>query len=265
MLSTGLVSVTLRRFKPADVVKYATEAKLKYVEWGGDVHVLPCDLDNAREVARMTRDAGMEIAAYGSYYRVGAMKTPNTHPFEAVLETAVAMEAPMIRVWAGDRASKEANDSQVDSMARETRSMADLAAQAGIRLGFEFHGNTLNDRSSASKRLMEKIDHENVGTLWQVSDSSDVEVMQRGLKRIRKWLTNIHVFHWHEGQRRPLEEGEMQWLGYLEVACSTGRDHVALLEFVQDDSPMNIARDAAVLRQIIKDAVKMHKEKSGRG
>ncbi len=39
----------------------------------------------------MTLDAGILIPSYGSYYRVGHEETG---PFEAVLETAVALERP---------------------------------------------------------------------------------------------------------------------------------------------------------------------------
>ena len=43
-------------------------------------------------------EAGLAIAAYGSYYRV---EHDDPAPFEPVLATAVELGAPTVRVWAG--------------------------------------------------------------------------------------------------------------------------------------------------------------------
>jgi hypothetical protein len=56
-------------------------------------------------VRQQTLEAGLQIAAYGSYYRLGTGQLP----FQSVLETAISLGAPTIRVWAGTVGSRDAD------------------------------------------------------------------------------------------------------------------------------------------------------------
>ena len=90
MIHPGLVSVTFRQLAPRTIVDLVAEAGLWGIEWGGDVHAPVGDLHIAREVRAMTLDAGLAVAAYGSYFRF----RPDDS-FERVLETAIALGAPI--------------------------------------------------------------------------------------------------------------------------------------------------------------------------
>ncbi|MHC4505194.1 MAG: sugar phosphate isomerase/epimerase family protein, partial [Planctomycetota bacterium] len=107
MIRSGLTSITFRKLSPEEIVRLTAEAGLDGIEWGGDVHVPPGEVDTARRVASMTSEAGLAVSSYGSYYRVG-----HDEPglFAPVLETAIALGAPIIRVWAGRVASREADE-----------------------------------------------------------------------------------------------------------------------------------------------------------
>ncbi len=106
MIRPGLVSITFRKLTPQDVVQLAARAGLEGIEWGGDIHVPHGDVAIARQTGKITRDAGLEVAAYGSYYRLGTDDGPL---FPAVLDSAVALGADKIRVWAGN-ASADADE-----------------------------------------------------------------------------------------------------------------------------------------------------------
>ena len=108
MIRGGLVSITFRKLNPREIVDLMTRTNLVGIEWGGDVHVPHGEIDVAREVAQMTRDAGLLVAAYGSYYRVGVSEADGL-AFERVLESAMALGAPTVRVWAGNRGSADAD------------------------------------------------------------------------------------------------------------------------------------------------------------
>ena len=88
----GLVSVTYRKLSPADVITRAVEAGLSCIEWGSDIHVPQTDPVYARHVGDMTREAGLTVSSYGSYYRLGAGQD-----FAPYLEAARALQAPVIR------------------------------------------------------------------------------------------------------------------------------------------------------------------------
>jgi 3-dehydroshikimate dehydratase len=86
MLIPGLVSVTFRQLAPREIVQLAAAAGLRGIEWGGDIPA-------ARAVRQLTQDAEIRVLAYGSYFRF----QPGV-AFEPVLETAVALGAPLIRI-----------------------------------------------------------------------------------------------------------------------------------------------------------------------
>ena len=64
----GLVSISFRALAPHEVVALVVRSGLKGVEWGGDVHVPHGDEVRTKEVAALTRAAGLCCCAYGSYY-----------------------------------------------------------------------------------------------------------------------------------------------------------------------------------------------------
>lgn len=256
MIRTGLISVTFRQLDPESVVAWAARANLSAIEWGGDVHVPHGDVRRAREVGRITRAAGLEVCSYGSYYRVGC-GTAGQEPidFERVLETAVALQAPAVRVWAGDRGSDAADAEWRRRVAEDARRIAELAAAAGVSIDFEYHSHTLTDTTESALSLLADVDHPNVRCHWQPRLQDDFAQSCAGLQPLLPWLANIHVFHWlANGERRPLQEGEERWKRYLSVLRQTGKEHCALLEFVKDDDPMQLLNDAETLHRIL-DAV----------
>lgn len=249
MLHPGLVSITFRQLSPAQVVELVAQAQLTGIEWGGDVHVPHGDEAQARHVAQLTADAGLAVAAYGSYYRVSH---PDTGPFEAVLATAVALGAPTIRVWAGRQGTDETDEAYFEQVVADSRRIAEQAQAQGIGIAFEFHSKTLTDSNGGAMRLLRAVHHPNVRSLWQPPRYSDFDYNLAGLAAVRPWLENVHVFQWHEqtGERRPLAEGADVWPQYLARAAEANdRERYALLEFVQDDAPDAFLRDAQTLKQ----------------
>jgi 3-dehydroshikimate dehydratase len=245
MIHSGLVSVTFRALSPGEIVELVAQAGLDGIEWGGDVHVPHGDVAQAREVCRRTVDAGLGVPSYGSYYRPGQEAPPPAEAsFEAALESAVALHAPIVRVWAGRRPSADADGAYWRRVVEDSWRIADLARQAGLAIAYEYHGNTLTDTDAAALRLLQEVDHPAVWTYWQARDGGDEEAGLQGLRAILPRLSHVHV----QQGRRPLAEGADAWARRLDLVRSTGRDHYALIEFVQDDAPEAFLRDAATLK-----------------
>jgi sugar phosphate isomerase/epimerase len=264
----GLVSVTFRRLTPARVVLAAAQAGLRGIEWGGDVHVPHGDIVRAREVRKITEDAGLSVASYGSYYRF----EESVLPFARVLETAVELGAPAIRVWAGTQGSAAATPEYRSTIATGSRRIAELAASAGIVVCFEFHGETLTDRAESARNLLLEADHPNLRSFWQPPNNRSLEYCRDGLRTILPWLEHIHCFHWRgsENERRPLSEGARRWQEYLRIAATAPPGEVErpeagslpgatsrwiLLEFVANDSIETFMEDATTLHGWIGPAV----------
>ena len=240
MIASGLVSVTFRELAPSEIVRLTAKAGMDGIEWGGDIHVPPGQITLAREVYQMTADAGLKALAYGSYYRVGEKEEK---PFEAILETASELHTRVIRVWAGRRASAEADPKYWDHVINESRRIAELASAEGITVAYEFHGRTLTDTDEIAVRLVEEVAHPHMKSYWQIPNDRDAE---SSLKTVLPWLTNIHVFYW-EQERLMLAKGSDVWNRLLKIIQSTGRDHSAMIEFVKDNDPDNFLMDAKTL------------------
>ena len=217
MFLPGLVSITFRQLSVTEIIALVTQAGLAAVEWGGDIHAPHGDEAQAQAIARMGADAGLRVAAYGSYYRVGH---PETGPFEAVLASAVALGAPHIRVWPGSQGSDSADEAYFQKVVADSRRIGDLAQAERIGIVYEFHANTLTDTNAAAVRLLQTVDHANVRSLWQPPRYAAPADNLAGVEALRPWLEYLHVFHWHlqTGERRPLAEGEDLWRDYLAQA-----------------------------------------------
>lgn len=248
MIYGGLVSVTFRQLSCEEIVELMGKSQLTGIEWGGDVHVPHGDVGRAKQVGQITREAGLKVAAYGSYWNRAEGVT-----FQQILDTAVALEAPTIRIWAGKIGSADISASDRAALVAEAQQAADMAQQAGLTLSYEWHSFSLTDTNESAVRLLEEIGRENVCLCWQPAVDKDEQYCMAGLKAIKDKLTNVHVYNWNmageELLRAELAGGQKEWRNYLQEVNRTGRDHFALLEFVLDDSTDQFLRDAATLHQ----------------
>lgn len=254
MIRPGLISVTFRQLSAGEVVDLASQAGLDGIEWGGDVHVPHGNIQIARQVRRMTEDAGLQVTSYGSYYHAGQSQGAGPS-FESVLETATTLGSPMIRVWAGSRRSIDADKQYWDRVISDTRRIADIAGAAGVGISYEFHEDTLADTGKSTQRLLKEVAHDNVTACWQPIPEISVEENLKALEVVLPGLSNVHIFHWRpiSRQRCLLSAGLDDWRQYLKKVASTGRDHFALIEFVKEDAPDNFLTDAQTLKQLLSE------------
>jgi sugar phosphate isomerase/epimerase len=239
----GLVTITFRKLSPREVVELAGECGLIALEWGGDVHVPPGDVANAREVARLTADAGLSVHAYGSYVRLGE---DDAATFPPVIETAAALGAPSIRVWAGRRGSAAADSDYRRRVVDATVAFAEIARRSGIDVCYEFHRDTLTDTDESAVDLLRATE---IRSLWQPPHERTLEQNLASLRTMLPWLGHVHVFHWPTpGERVPLADGAERWRAYLKLLKQERREVPLLLEFVRGDDPDQLRADAATLR-----------------
>lgn len=248
VMRPGLVSVTFRKLGVLEVARRAAQAGLGCIEWGGDIHVPHGDLVAAREAARITATHGLAVSAYGSYLRLGARGGPSA---EVVVETAAALGAPLIRVWAGDKGSKESTPAERARVVESALEIAGLAQSAGMTIAYEYHRNTLTDGTASTLRLLEETTHPAIRAYWQPPVGRSKKECLGTLEAILPWLANVHAFHWWPtaSQRLPLEKGANRWRDYLGIIQAHGLKPDVLLEFVPHDDPALLDREAGTLRR----------------
>ncbi len=251
MIASGLVSITFRQLSAGEIVQLVQQAGQTGIEWGGDIHVPHGQLHIASEVGAMTQAAGLKVLAYGSYFRLGRSEAEGLS-FEKVLETALELGAPLVRVWAGT-ASAQTDSAGREAIAAEARQIGDLARESGVEIAFEYHGGTLTDTDASAVELLQAVNHPSVGTLWQPRVGSPVSANLEGLVHMLPWLRHVHAFHWGSSpaERLPLAQGAVDWEAYLQVLRGWGRDSAILLEFVAGDHPDAYLQDAATLETLL--------------
>ena len=257
MLIPGLISISFRNLSVTEVIDQCRANQLPAIEWGGDVHVPHGDVEIATRTGEATRAAGLTVAAYGSYYRCDAeAKQPE---FGDVLVSARALQAPVIRVWAGTTGSADTTAAKREAITSDLRRIGQLAAKQGIEIGIEYHANTLTDDPDSALTLIEAVDHPNVKLYWQSSNGKSAEYSLAVLQKLLPHVSHLHAFQWEfsgdDFDRRPLAEGQAAWQKYLSVVATSPRpDRAIMLEFVRDDSTEQLADDAKTLHAVLKNA-----------
>ena len=245
----GAVSATFKK-TPLDadqIIALLGECGLQAIEWSENAHIRPDDPDGARALGRKTRDAGLAVAAYGSYYRLGENPDPEA-AFLQSLRSAAALGAPLIRIWGGTAASADVDEETRAHLTREAAMAARLAAEEGVKVALEWHKNTLTDTNASARRLLDEADAPNLYCLWQPTVALTPRERADGIRLMGDRLLNFHVYSWPDGKRGPLNAAEWQY--YFDAAALIGGTRCALLEFVRDDSPEQFRSDAAVLVQL---------------
>jgi sugar phosphate isomerase/epimerase len=247
---TGLTSVTFRSLSAETIISLAKSAGLDGIEWGGDIHVPPGDVSLAAKIKALTLGAGLKVLSYGSYYKIlkGGAFTP-------VLETAAVLGAPLIRIWAGEIPSAQADEACYQSAAAELRAVCAQAGERGIRIGLEYHRGTLTDTCESAEKLLRLAGCENLSTYWQPNPDLSAAEHRREIALLLPKISSVHVFYWEKGNvRRPLAEGETVWKEYASLLGNgkkDGKDRNYIIEFVMDDSEENFLADAGTLCRMI--------------
>ncbi len=248
---TGLVSISFREESVETLIEAVRQAGLEGVEWGGDVHVPHGNLSRAEEVRRWTEEAGLQVSAYGSYYKFEDLAGGGGPEPSAVLDTAEALGASMIRLWPGAVGTVDASAEWRQVLADRTREIAEAAVLRGLELGFEFHDHSLTDTPESTLSLLQLIGHPAVSTFWQPYLQTSPEERMAGLEIVLDRVTNIHVNYFDQNpwpDNLPLQSGTAEWVEYLNLLKETGRDHWLTIEHVRGHRLDQFADDARVLK-----------------
>lgn len=253
MLTPGFVSVTFRAIPPKDIVQLCVQNGLEGIEWGGDVHVPHGDLQRAREVRKQTTDAGLFVTAYGSYFRLGISEQQGLS-FDKVFASAVELEAPVIRIWAGLLHSADATSEQRLAIAQEALRIADRAAKGKIIVACEYHAKTLTDTDASAQQFLREADHPNLKTYWQPHMPGKIDPELTGLRSILPRLQDVHFPDWGRIKDPPSDNSMREpWQKVFGLLRTTGRNHWVMLEFLRNDSIDELPSQARRLKEWLKD------------
>lgn len=235
---TGLTTVTFRSKSIDEIIEIAVRAKLDGIEVGGDVHLPQGNIELAKSIRSKIIDAGLKIFSYGSYFKAGESEISE---FDGVLNSAVALGAPVIRVW---------TTSDGEKTIKALREVCAKAKRAGVEIGLEFHNGTYNDSGVRSLEIIERVGADNLFTYWQplyekAQNLGDIE-------KVRHICKHVHVYNWIYGEketvRLKLNDPPDYWQSYVKALG----DKIYIMEFVRNDDEQEFYSDAEFLRSTVK-------------
>ncbi|MFD0669981.1 sugar phosphate isomerase/epimerase family protein [Cohnella sp. GCM10027633] len=230
-------------------------------------------LQGARDVRNMRR-RGIEVAMISGYVR---LLPDDDDGFEEsdkewrrLLALARLFETDKVRIFAGNRSSMAASESDWTTCAGRLRQLAQDASRQGIRTVVETHPGTLADGLDAALRLIRDVRHPNLSInldflhLWEAGDS-----IVEAYRLLRPWTVHYHcknirdrkalsVFEpdnvYSPGGTRagmvPLSEGAVDYAEILTLLNEDGGDPSISLEWFGNDSFRYLAKEIAWIRGI---------------
>lgn len=252
MIVPGIVSVTFRKHTAEEIIAFASDASLKAIEWGADVHAKIDEPDRIAEVGKLTSSAGIMPISFGSYYWVCADSVVDE--FSSVITAAKSMGASNIRAWAGKKGSALTDRDEFEMIVANIARCCDMAAESGLTVSFEYHPNTLTDCHESAVRLAKAVARDNFRLYWQPDFTKNDAENLAALDAVLPWISNVHVFSW-EGAgaaRYPLSHSRELFKACADRLKKLDGHHGMLLEFVKGDLPEQMAEDARELLDIIK-------------
>jgi sugar phosphate isomerase/epimerase len=259
-IAPGLCSVTFRALTDDEVIDVAVRAGVRGIEWGADVHAPPGGGAAITALATRTRDAGLEVVSYGSYLGMAPPGDDDDATVHAVLDTAVELGAPMVRIWAELGVTPGSPAADCRRVTERTAALVDLIAGRGLLATLEFHPGTLTETARSANALLDALDRPELRTHWQPDPALPPATALDELAQVTAHLAHLHVFAWGPAgidDRRPLAEGGELWAPAVELADREGAPlpgrRYALCEYVRDDDLEQFVADVLVLRSWIDD------------
>lgn len=252
MLRGGISSVSYRNAHAQDIIAAASAAGLGGIEWSADTHAPHGDIARAEELMMGTLRAGLTVSAYGSFYRIGLGPHGSLDFSSAVLGCARRLQAPIIRVWAAP-ASEEVT---MGTLAAEAVAISDEAGRHGITVCLEPHERSVVANYERLAEVVEATDHPFFKACWAPLPTPHKEDRDNGINLLAPHIALIHVRNWTQSYaRKSLKEDLDCWIRVVDALADRARrsvlDHWALIEYLEDESPETLKREAEALRALL--------------
>ena len=246
MFKAGLVSISFRSLSPEEILLLCKENGLSLVEWGSDVHAPYNSEERLRAIAARQKELGIACSSYGTYFKLGIHDTSELHGY---INAAKILGTNILRLWCGDKNHEDLTEEQKNHLLAEAKKAALIAEEAGVILCMECHNNTFTNCVEGALELMNTVNSPAFQMYWQPNQFRSDEVNFAYAKAIASYTKNIHVFQWREKDKFPLADGLPLWEQYLSYFDGS---QALLLEFMPDNKPESLEKEAATLHKLIK-------------
>ena len=244
----GLCSVSFRGNSPEEILRAMTDAGLRCIEWGSDVHAPYTDTDKLTHIASLQSEYGIVCSSYGTYFRIGETDTEELYGY---IRAAEILGTKLL--WCGAKGSAAFDEAEKKQFFDTCRRVAQIAEECGVTVAMECHQWTYTDTAESIIELMSEVDSPNFRMYWQPNQYRTVEENIHHIEMTKKHVTTVHAFNWDGSEKFTLSESAEVWREYL--SRLDGEHHV-LLEFMPDDRLESLGAEADALRGIIESVEK---------
>lgn len=278
-MKTGICTIALRDRPLDEVLEVCAGAGAESVElWGRAPHLPDLgDLLAYSRIHRQLRDAGLRLAALGSYFRPDVVtvegeirSAPPDKPEAApayVLGAAVRLQAPIVRIWPGNR---DYNDYRQDERAvvmRQIIEFANRASEEGLIVALERHHGTLTgsweEASTVVAELRSRVAQPDLlGLCYQVPYPVPMTELRSRFHDDATALLPVschcHLQNYalvspepqdHRNPRSLLESGAVDYRELGAIAAAAGYEDSVMIEFVPDERE-GLSAEEALARDV---------------
>ncbi len=263
-MKSGFCTIAMKDRPVTEAIEAAARAGAESIElWGRAPHLPDLgDLMGFERLRKNIRDAGLVLAALGSYYRPDATDGDRPVPADPkdtegtigfALEAAVRLQAPIVRIWGGERNYSDYSDAQRRVVMRQIIRFADLASEEGLQVVLERHNRTLTNEWDTTERVVqtirERVEHpELFGLCYQVPYPVPADELRRKFASDAQALMHVSL-HCHlqnyqvpdtntEDHRYPrtfLKDGIVDYSKLSPAARAAGYEGWGMIEFLPDE------------------------------
>ncbi|MBQ8783129.1 MAG: sugar phosphate isomerase/epimerase [Clostridia bacterium] len=239
----GLCSVTFRKKSVDEVVKIAEKADIRFIEWGGDIHVKT--VEDARRVKELCDNSDIKICSYGSYFNCIEY---DENKWLEICKIAKEMCADSIRVWLGKKDSEITTRDEYNILVSNSKKMCDIASQYNLTVCPECHDNTFNNNTDAFLKISKDINKANFKTYFQ-SRYCRMEYDTDRIFRTYPYIKDVHISYRDLNREQYFKKKNPDYLDtLLKKFRSMNFDGIVMIEFVRYNSENQLLIDAEKLR-----------------
>jgi len=252
----GLCTISNKDWPIDEVIDLAADLGFDGIEvWGKEPHVGDGTAEEMEPIRSDCAAAGLDVPVYGSYLRPGT--DGYEAEWEAELDAAEALDADLIRIWAGESEFGEYDEAEWEVAVEDLRHLSARADERGLGVTVEKHGGTLTNRAAGARQLIEDVGADNCGINWQPTFDLTAPEVLADLEALLPTVNNVHLQavpepsgSWPE--RCPLSEAYFDVGAVVEALESAGFSGYYEIEFVTPREPYEdaVAADLEYLRSI---------------
>ncbi len=255
-IKPSICSIAWRDDPIEAVLPIAAQAGYLGVEvWQPHVQRLLDEAGSLAPLQRLLAEHDLAVPMLSGYYDLALQPQESLDALATHAQQAVALGAPLLRMFAGGESSHEATLAVWNQVVAALQQACDQVAPLGLAIALETHQGNLHDSTPSTLRLLERVDRPNLCVNLDIYNLYAIgEDPCEAWQRLRPHVRIIHLKNaLRQGQSRrlgiPLAEGEMPYGPFLRAVGDSDYDGFASVEWFGPEPAQAAFGEISYLRQ----------------